>query len=124
MSDRAEDRLLRDWSLATAIRSTRVEQTLWIVIVGAVVGDVVLTVIGLRACFTEMNPVAAVLFSRYGPAGLVALKALSFGTLVGVYRYLSARFRPVALLGYAAPQLLAVWSNSLLISRRAALCAA
>jgi len=124
MSDRAEDRLFPDWSVAAVIRSKRVERILWVVIVGAVVGDVVLTVVGLRACFTEMNPVAAVLFARYGPAGLVALKALSFGTLIAVYRFLSGRFRPVALLGYAAPQLFAVWSNSLLISRRAALCAA
>lgn len=124
MSDRAEDWRLRDLDVAAAIRSRRVERSLWVIIVGAVVGDVVLTVIGLQACFTEMNPVAAALFARYGPPGLVALKALSFGVLVAVYRFLSARYKPVALLGYAAPQLLAVWSNSLLISRRAALCAA
>lgn len=90
---------------------------LWTVALALVVGDLVLTLVGLEMGFRERNPVVAVVFSLYGPLGLVLLKAIALAAILAVWHALPRRYGLAALVGLSIPQGVAVVINATLIVR-------
>lgn len=100
----------------------RCDHVLWAVVLGAAVGDLLLTGLGLSLCFTEANPVARAVLQAAGGTGLFGLKLTAVALLFAVYRYVRPLYGRTALVAFAIPQLLAVGNNGLLIARYAGTC--
>lgn len=84
--------------------------------------DILSTVIGIRSCLSEQNPVAAWVIATFGPAGLIGLKTLALGVLAATVSQLPERYGWAALGGFGATQFAAVGWNVFLISSLSSLC--
>ena len=102
--------------------SITVSRAAWVVLIGLAAADIVLTLIGIRSCLTEQNPVAAWTLGTYGPSGLVVLKGLALGVLAVTVWQLPDRYKHAAFGGFGVTQLYAVSSNAVLVSSRASIC--
>jgi hypothetical protein len=93
-----------------------VEQQLWLLAVGAMLMDVVLTIHGLHLGLAERNPIALVVLDSLGVVGLYALKLLALSVGAVTWWVVPDRFAPYVPLGLALPSLAAVVFNALLIA--------
>jgi hypothetical protein len=92
------------------------ERTLWALVAVTFVLDVVLTAYGLKAGFTEGNPVARAAIAFAGPIpAMVGLKGLVVAFAVCAANVVPARGRPLIPLAVATPWGLASVSNFLLV---------
>lgn len=98
------------WAIAA------VERELWLVAIGAMVADVVLTLYGLHVGLVENNPIARTAIHVQGATGLVVLKLVALCLAAGCWAVLPDRYGPVIPLGLAIPTLVAVVSNALLVT--------
>jgi len=102
-----------------ALMTPRVGGTL---VVGLAAADIVLTLVGIQACFQEENPVARWVLMMFGPAGLVGLKSVALGVLGLVVWQLPSRYGRAAIGGFFLTQLFAVGWNAMLVSSQASVC--
>ena len=94
----------------------RRERWLWVVVVLALIGDLLLTAHGVSRGYAEANPLARNALAAHGVAGLAGLKLLALGVGVAARWSLPPRYAPVVPLGLACPWLVAVVSNAALIA--------
>jgi hypothetical protein len=93
-----------------------VERELWLLVVGAMLVDVTLTVHGLTLGLAEQNPIARHALESFGVLGLYGLKATALG-MGGCCRLLVRnRYAPVIPLGLAVPSLAAAVVNTAVIA--------
>lgn len=98
------------------LEARRLERTLWIVVVVALVGDVVTTFVGLHLGLRESNPVARSAIDGWGLAGMLGLKAMAVGVALACRPLLEQSYRPIIPSALALPWMVAVVSNLLLIT--------
>ena len=109
--------------LARVSDEVTVSRGAWAVLVGLAAADIVLTVVGRRACFTEQNPVARWIIHGFGPAGLVVLKGAALAVLAATMWHLPVRYERAAFGGFGVTQLFAVGWNTTLLLSQPAICA-
>jgi len=112
MSDSASDRLL---TLRRKRRLTRTHAVLWAVILATTAGDILLTMAGLAAGFSEGNAVVAAMLDRFGLAGLFLVKFAAMAWLVGGWALLDDRNASIFLALFAAVTSGGVGYNTLLL---------
>ncbi|WP_232701269.1 DUF5658 family protein [Halobacterium wangiae] len=92
------------------------EARLWLVAVGALLGDLLLTYYGIaHAGLSEGNPLAASVLAGHGYAGLAAMKVAAFAVAAGGRQVVPPAYRWIAPICLAVPWLLAVTVNTALI---------
>lgn len=98
------------------VTAATVERELWLVVVGAMLIDVTLTVHGRQIGLVERNPVARLSIDAFGVLGLYGLKIVALG-LGGACRLaVPDRYGPVVPIGLAIPSLLAIGVNAIAIA--------
>lgn len=96
----------------------------WVVLIALAAADIVLTLVGRRACFSEQNPFARWIIHSFGPAGLVALKGVALAILAVVMWQLPVRYERAAFGGFGITQFVAVGWNTTLLLSQTAICGA
>jgi hypothetical protein len=92
------------------------ESRLWLLALGALLGDLVLTYYGIaHAGLNEGNPLAATVLAGHGYAGLAAMKVAAFSIAAAGRHVVPPAYRWIAPVCLAAPWLLAVAVNTALI---------
>lgn len=94
----------------------RYERELWLFAGLALLGDLVLTYLGLEQGLTEANPVARAGVERYGYLALVGLKAGALAVAVIGWVVLPRRFGAVVPLALALPWTTAVVVNAVMLA--------
>lgn len=92
------------------------EYRLWLVALGALLGDLLITYYGIaHAGLSEGNPVAASVLAGHGYAGLAALKVGAVAVAAAGRQVVPPAYRWITPGCLAAPWLLAVVANAVLI---------
>lgn len=92
------------------------ETLLWILVVGALLIDLGLTLYGLELGFSEQNQLAARLLTWFGAAGVIALKLGALGLAVGLRQLLPVGYRGLVPLALAIPWWVGALSNAVNIA--------
>lgn len=85
--------------------------TLWSIGLAMVLGDLGTTVYGLNTGLKEQNPFVLAMLSRFGIAGLVALKLFAISWVAIIWLALGRRYGVAAMVGLILPQFVAVVLN-------------
>lgn len=96
-------------------RLTRTHAVLWATILATTVADILLTMAGLDAGFSEGNVVVAAMLDQFGLAGLFLVKFAAMAWLVGGWALLDDRNAAVFLALFAAVTTGVVGYNALLL---------
>lgn len=99
------------WARSRVSEIDTVEQTLWIVALCALIGDVVTTAVGLRLGLVESNPFARVVINSYGVGGMLVLKGFALGAGLCCRPLLPRAYTPIIPAGLALPWTVAVVIN-------------
>lgn len=102
------------WLDAGYDRLARYERALWIGVVVFLVGDVVLTLVGIRYGLAEGNPFVRAALVTTGVEGFVAMKLAALVTGL-FYRRQCPRYGPAIAFGLALPWAVATTVNTVLI---------
>jgi len=94
----------------------------WALLVALAAADIVLTVLGRQACFSEQNPFARWIIHQAGAVGLVVLKGAALAVLAATMWQLPDRYERAAFGGFGLTQLFAVGWNATLLLSQPAIC--
>lgn len=109
---------IREISQNAIESSERLDIQLWILVLIVMMGDIILTLFGLRFGLIELNPIVIFGLDTFGYAILAFLKVPAL--IIGFYGWvtLPPTMRRLNLLGLAIPWAMAVCVNSWLISQQ------
>lgn len=90
---------------------SRTERFLWVLVGGALVGDLLTTYYGLQLGLSESNPIARTAIEEFGFAAMVGLKLFAVGVGLACRRILPERHAPLVPAGLAVP-----WSAAVVVN--------